>query len=908
MLLAEFDVSPAQWGRLEQLEFEQPVDLLKLAPTRVHMEAMVRQQVEGEERARLARKGKPTPRRDRENQIRLQVDRRLVLQPVAAANAVRNGLLQRIKQLLRAWRVQPQTLAGLKGGGNIGAPENFNVQCFGSGDKRCGHVFMRKDLESVASIRCPRCKMEQRVVDLLAAQDVRQCPSCAINGVAAVGCFSARKCRLQIGEGLKKRSYTMQCKACGEEVNLFDVFPPEVYGSFHSLAKSLQEQVNNLIKAIEVEADVLVWTTRRERGGVPDVESRRALAMSQVVLLFVTDEFAASPDCAAEVHEAIKTGKLVVPLLLPGLTLEEFQLPSLRELGQQHPEELEEFWLRLATHRRQRLRFDALDWTLLSDRAPLVVSTEMFQNSVTRASDEEGTYSRFSNFACQVAARISSRLHRAVKMAVFSDLSRFGVRLSYFHTFIKMCGGRPVLEKLTTYEVMHSFVKPLTEASQLSLCEQLISDGGEGAAFVSTARVFLSHAWKYPFMEFVDAVERRFCGIKDLVVWFDVFSVSQHKSGQRNFAWWNSTFLNAVGSMDELVMVVQPWHALIPLSRVWCIFETYAAEATHCHFSIAMRDAEASRLVETICKDPSTLFTTLRRMCCEASTASEAEDRDRIFDTVRQSVGFAQLDSMVTSRIAEAICDELSDQAKAAQNTGDLAGSARLLRALAQLRGLQRNHCEAERLHRECLKIAAVETFEGLEPNFSAYACLGIACACTRQGKGEEASEAYQSVLRAASLSRNHPVYLEATSGLALEFYSVPDKRFESDRLAKDCETFSVMNGATQYNLGNLRLAQGRAADAERIFRKGIDAWREEAKEWSPLMPWHPATLDAMMGVADAVERQKRQAEAEEGLRQVLVRLVLRERVLGRDHSDTVVTRARLTKLIGSMNTTERVG
>ncbi len=211
---------------------------------------------------------------------------------------------------------------------------------------------------------------------------------------------------------------------------------------------------------------------------------------------------------------------------------------------------------------------------------------------------------------------------------------------------------------------------------------------------MATAKVFLSHAWKYLFLEVIDAVERRFHSSPDPdpVVLFDVFSVSQHKSGEREFACWNSTFLNAVGSMGEVVVVLQPWRKPVPFTRVWCIFEAYAAEAIRSRFSVAMTEAEAHDLVETICKYPSALLATLHLMCCEGSTATKVEDIERIFDVIRQSVGFAQLANMVASRMIEAVCTELYRHHSESSTTCAMqvgfkgAAKAQQLQALAQLR------------------------------------------------------------------------------------------------------------------------------------------------------------------------------------------------------------------------------
>jgi len=345
--------------------------------------------------------------------------------------------------------------------------------------------------------------------------------------------------------------------------------------------------------------------------------------------------------------------------------------------------------------------------------------------------------------------------------------------------------------------------------------------------------------------------------------------------------------------MGEVVLVLQPWHAPIPLTRVWCIFEAYAAEATHSRFSIAMTEAEASDLVRTICHDPSTLLAALRRVCCEASTATQAEDRNRIFDTVRQSVGFAQLDSMVASRMIEAVCTEMSRQTDdALQATGGIGRMAEGLQALAQLRWLQRNYAEAERLHRKCLATADAT---GLAPDFFIRASIGIAAACARQGKGEEARKLYTSVLQ--DISMHDPIRMEVVSGLALECYAFEELHIEADRLAEDWETRCALEkcGMALRNFGMMRLAQGRTTDAERLLRAGVDALRELAREWSPLLPWHPDTLEAMAGVAAAVAAEKRLAEAEDGLRGLLARS---ERFLGAEHKDTLAIRTSLVALV----------
>jgi len=116
------------------------------------------------------------------------------------------------------------------------------------------------------------------------------------------------------------------------------------------------------------------------------------------------------------------------------------------------------------------------------------------------------------------------------------------------------CGGRAALAGLSTAEVKDGFLLALTRASGLSLCAQLQRDGRHAA--VGPARWFISHAWKCSFLEATDAIFEFFKGrnaaasgsasqavtdqkaLMETVVWFDLFSNSQHNTSEKPFEWW----------------------------------------------------------------------------------------------------------------------------------------------------------------------------------------------------------------------------------------------------------------------------------------------------------------------------------------------------------------------------------
>ena len=82
-----------------------------------------------------------------------------------------------------------------------------------------------------------------------------------------------------------------------------------------------------------------------------------------------------------------------------------------------------------------------------------------------------------------------------------------GVKLVHLRRFVENCGGRQELQGLTTTDVRDNFIIPMTLVENNSYCEMLQSTSPEE---VGEANVFVSHAWKYTFLEVVDLLENYF--------------------------------------------------------------------------------------------------------------------------------------------------------------------------------------------------------------------------------------------------------------------------------------------------------------------------------------------------------------------------------------------------------------
>ena len=164
-----------------------------------------------------------------------------------------------------------------------------------------------------------------------------------------------------------------------------------------------------------------------------------------------------------------------------------------------------------------------------------------------------------------------------------------GVRISFLDEFVEKCAGRQALKAKTTTDICEDFVKLFTKEHQLSYCEMMNTNGNSN---VGVATVFISHAWKYEFLDVVDALKDHVHHNHEIIIWFDLFSNNQHKAVSLPFSWWANTFKSAIGDFKHTVIILAPWNNPIPLQRGWCLFEVYCTIITGSRFEVAQAMSE----------------------------------------------------------------------------------------------------------------------------------------------------------------------------------------------------------------------------------------------------------------------------------------------------------------------------
>ena len=183
--------------------------------------------------------------------------------------------------------------------------------------------------------------------------------------------------------------------------------------------------------------------------------------------------------------------------------------------------------------------------------------------------------------------------------------------------------------------------------------------GGSGSSdLVGIATLFVSHAWKYKFLDVVNALARHLKDEPDTFIWFDLFSNNQWDAPALSFDWWCDTFKNAIQSIGRVVMVLTPWSNPIPFTRSWCLFELYCTIVTKSKFEVAMSESEEESFVRDIIDEENessvSYLTMLGNINVELSEAWDAEDKKRILAFVTGLPGGAEaVNTMCCERLRD---------------------------------------------------------------------------------------------------------------------------------------------------------------------------------------------------------------------------------------------------------------
>ncbi|KAJ3123737.1 hypothetical protein HK098_001669 [Nowakowskiella sp. JEL0407] len=509
--------------------------------------------------------------------------------------------------------------------------------------------------------------------------------------------------------------------------------------------------------------------------------------------------------------------------------------------------------------------------------------------------------------------------------------SLIGIKLSYLRAFVSDMGGDSTLRGKTTSMISDEIIKPTTMRIKDSMCQYLSRTGHVDC--IGTATWFISHAWSCEFLQVVDAIfgffDTEFPGI-DVIIWFDLFSNSQHDTNRKEFTWWTGTFMNAIQSLSNVLMIMVPWDDPIPLKRAWCVFELYACVFTKSRFEVGMSSEERMRFLNSVEEDPAKYFQMLSRVKSQNSDAFKNEDKVGIHQAIQTEIGFSQLDAIVFEVFRHWMVNAFKKEIAKSQGLGDNLQASYWTFALGRLFVDKGDLNEVEPLYVRCLQqwkvmlgenhrhtLICMNNLAGLYRSQGKYehaeplvmdcvermreimgdghpntliSIINLASLYNSQGKYSQAEYLYERYLGRMReiLGNDHLSTLTSISNLAGVYVS--QRKYErSESLYLECvERMKVSLGDDHpitltciKNLAQLYELQGRFENAERYF---VDCLRLRKRLLGDV---HPSTLVSINNLAHLYESQGRHKEA---LPLYIDCLEKRKQILGQEHPDTITS------------------
>ncbi|KAJ3045190.1 Kinesin light chain 3 [Rhizophlyctis rosea] len=435
-----------------------------------------------------------------------------------------------------------------------------------------------------------------------------------------------------------------------------------------------------------------------------------------------------------------------------------------------------------------------------------------------------------------------------------------GLSLSGIDAFVIDCGGPAALSGLTTAQVCKKFVVPRTEPSK-SLCDNILGSTPESFPKpVGPATHFISHCWKYLFLDLVDAIKNFFGDTEadstDVIVWIDLFSLPQHGRSKLAVDWLQNVFVNTISEIGNVVMVLTPWDTPTTLTRAWCVFELYACAKTESAFNIALPTTETDLFRHQLRTDPDVYYQTIAGFKSENSTSTEAEDLVAIQTAIHESVGFRVLDRLVLDVLFQWMVATLKSQLALTKETGDRVAHAEWQHSLGRLYSDQGMFTEAETLLFASLR--AMEKCLGKDHTKCFWIVNDLAILQQKRRKFQEGEWLFKDCIgRIKRACRDGIEAMVLDSNLA-SLYLESGRPRDAEPLLSSCwerakKTFGKEHPKTlvimhnyAVNMAALEPRHSKTKETERLF---IECW--ECRKRAPTLgESHPATLQTALALA----------------------------------------------------------
>lgn len=214
-------------------------------------------------------------------------------------------------------------------------------------------------------------------------------------------------------------------------------------------------------------------------------------------------------------------------------------------------------------------------------------------------------------------------------------------------------------DKLLTYHFVQ-LLKERCKDGKLSILEKLYKDGKQDV-IKEKADVFISHSWKYKIKTLIDSIESymKENNLTKLYIWCDILIVNQFKADNNEYekSFFETAFVQAVTTIGNTLLILEPWDRPIVLTRSWCIWELYAtAQTNSTNLTCIVTPSERDAFYQALSSNPTGIYNQIADIDIKKATAYNKADEKMILKAC-ESVegGIESIQETVMTQIREFI-------------------------------------------------------------------------------------------------------------------------------------------------------------------------------------------------------------------------------------------------------------
>jgi len=385
--------------------------------------------------------------------------------------------------------------------------------------------------------------------------------------------------------------------------------------------------------------------------------------------------------------------------------------------------------------------------------------------------------------------------------------------------------------------------------------EVVESSTGDGIHFIKRADAPEGRSWFYPItapgdddIMFAPVVRVSAKGLEpmhdettEIFLWFDIATINEHEP-EKVSKGFSTTFMEAVGAIGHVLLVMTPWTQPVVLSRSWCLWEVFCTWQQKCKLTICLPQAERSSSFARQLGDPHLLTDTLATIDSSNAKAGAEKDRLKIAKAIEESVGFKALDAMIFSKVRDWALEVSKDALAEARRTvgEDKLGGAGLGAAFGLANQLQTQGRDEEALaqwkrviwefslegshgpnHRETLKARA--NYATTLKDARGSHLPSVDPEDKQRSRLELAEEEFEEVIKLQTLHRESALATKTNLAGCLSQMGAqdPTKYTRAEELFQEIR--AIENSATlMQNHGSLLKNMGRLDEASVLLRKSI--------------------------------------------------------------------------------------